>query len=272
MPAKLAICNELFEGWKWEDVFNYAASVGYDGVELAHFTICHSVTDVTNAERQRLSAAAARAGVEVVGIHWVLISPKGFHVNHPDKAIRDKTREYFYELIDFCGDLGGHVIVIGSPKNRNVVAPLTPEQAWDHAVETFRNCCDHAAERDVVLCMEPLDSDQTDFVNRPEQGARMVDQIAHPNFKLTLDVYSMSGENIDIPQAVVEHADHIGHFHANDDNGRGPGSGGADYASIAAALKQIDYRRYASVEVFDFRPDPQTIAQESISFLKAALR
>ncbi|MBN1673808.1 MAG: sugar phosphate isomerase/epimerase [Kiritimatiellae bacterium] len=266
---KFSVCNEFYEGWKLTDVFAHAAKLGYDGVEVAHFTFCDSVTDVSKAERERLKKAAADAGVEVVGVHWILVSPKGLHINHPDKAVRDRTREYFHALIDFCGDLGGRVIVIGSPKNRNVVAPLTPEQAWAYARETFSACCDHAAERDVRLCIEPLGSGQTDFINRPADGARLVEEIGHPNFRLILDVYSMSCEQVDIPRALIEHAPHLAHFHANDDNKRWPGSGGADYPGIARALAQIGYPGYASVEVFDFKPDPETIAREAIGFLKS---
>jgi len=265
---KFSVCSEFFEGWKWEDVFSYAAKTGYDGVELAHFTICDSVEDVSQIERTRLKDAAARAGIEVAGIHWVLISPKGLHVSHPDKAVRAKTAAYFHALIDFCADLGGRVIVIGSPKNRNVLDPLTPEQAWDFARETFAQCCDHAGERDVMLCIEPLGSDQTDFINRPDQGLSFVHAVDHPNFQLILDVYSMNCEKVDMAQAIQDCAEHLAHFHANDDNKSWPGSGSVDYAPVAQALKQIEYRHYASVEVFDFKPDPETIAGSAIRFLR----
>ena len=269
---KLSICSELFEGWKWDDVFVKAGELGYDGVEVAHFTICDSVCDVSAEERSRLKDAAASAGVEIVGIHWVLLKPEGLHISHPDKTIRDTTRDYFHSLIDFCADLGGKVIVIGSPKNRHVMPPLTPEQTWDLARETLRACCDHAGERDVTLCIEPLGSNQTDYINRPGQGARLVEEINHPNFKMILDVYSMSCERLDIPAEIRAHACHMAHFHANDDNRGWPGSGGVDYPPIIQALKDVDYSGYLSVEVFDFDPGPDTIATESIKYLRSLLQ
>jgi D-psicose/D-tagatose/L-ribulose 3-epimerase len=266
---KFSICNEMFEGWKWEDVFKYAAELGYDGVEVAHFTICDSVTEVSKAERERLRRSAKDAGVEIVGIHWVLVKPEGLHISHPNPEIRLKTRDYLHELIDFCGDLGGRVIVFGSPKNRNVLEPLTPEESWDLAKETFQDCCQHAQERDVIVCIEPLASYMTDYINLPEEGARLVDEINHPNFKLILDTYSMSCNKVDMGKAIEQYSEYLAHFHINDDNESWPGSGSIDFGPVASALERIGYDGYVSVEVFDFKPDPRTIAQEAMKSLKS---
>ncbi len=266
---KFSICNEMFEGWKWEDVFKYAAELGYNGVEVAHFTLCDSVAEVSKGERERLRRSAEDAGVEIVGIHWVFVSPKGLHISHPDEKIRAESRDYLHELVDFCGDLGGRVIVFGSPKNRNVLEPLTPGQAWNYAKETFQDCCQHAQGRDVIICIEPLASYMTDYINLPEDGARLVDEINHPNFKMILDTYSMSRNKVDMGEAIEQHGDYIAHFHINDDNESWPGSGGIDYGPVARALKKINYDGYVSVEVFDFKPDSRTIAQESMKSLKS---
>ncbi|MGQ9607759.1 MAG: sugar phosphate isomerase/epimerase family protein [bacterium] len=266
---KFSICNEMFEGWKLDDVFKYAAELGYDGVEVAHFTLCDSVTDVTQSERQRLKSAAESTGIDVVGIHWVLVSPKGLHISHPDAEIRRKTRDYLHELIDFCADIGGKIIVFGSPQNRNVVKPFTPEQTWNAAKETFAECCPHAAERDVIICIEPLASYMTDYINLPEEALKLVEEINHPNFKMILDTYSMNYEKVDMERAIENNAKYLAHFHINDDNKKWPGSGSIDYTPVAKALRKIGYNGYVSVEVFDFNPDPRTIASQSIKNLRS---
>jgi len=269
---KFSICNEMFEGWKLDDVFQYSAELGYDGVEVAHFTICDSVTEVSKLERERLRKSAEKSGVEIVGIHWVLISPKGLHISHPNSEIRLRTRDYLHELVDFCGDLGGRVIVFGSPQNRKTIEPLKPEEAWELAKETFLHCCDHAKERGVVICIEPLASYMTDYINTPEDGARLVEEINHPNFKMILDTYSMNCNKVDMAKAVEKYSQYLEHFHINDDNQKWPLSGGIDYAPVAKALKNINYGKYVSVEVFKFEPDPKTIAQESMKALKAIFK
>ena len=96
----------------------------------------------------------------------------------------------------------------------------------------------------------------------------MVEEIDHPNFRMMLDVRSASDDERPIPDLIRQSASYLAHFHANDDNGRGPGAGNADYAGISAALREIGYDGYLSVEVFDFQPDPETIARGSLKTLR----
>src|SRR5438876_12415501 len=104
---RFAICNEIFQGWKLEDIFAYAAKVGYDGVEIAPFTVADSVGEVSATKRRAIREAAARNKIEIAGIHWVLVKPEGLYLNHPDRGIRGRTAKYFRDLVDFCADLGG---------------------------------------------------------------------------------------------------------------------------------------------------------------------
>src|SRR5262249_15071076 len=119
-PMKFAICNEIFKGWKLDDTLSYAKRLGYSAVEIAPFTLANSVTDISATERQKIRDSAARIGIEIAGIHWVLVKPEGLYINHADPAIRERTSHYFRELVDFCADIGGKVIVVGSPKQRNI--------------------------------------------------------------------------------------------------------------------------------------------------------
>src|SRR6267142_117200 len=111
-PIKFAICNEIFQGWKLEDTFAYAAKAGYDAVELAPFTMAKYVTEVAAIDRQKIRAAAQRHGIGISGIHWVLAQAEGMYLTHPDAVVRQRTSNYFSELVNFCGDLGGEVIVV----------------------------------------------------------------------------------------------------------------------------------------------------------------
>jgi D-psicose/D-tagatose/L-ribulose 3-epimerase len=268
---KLAICNEMFEGWKIEDVFKCTADLGYDAVEIAPFTLAESVVDISQSEREKIRKAAEDAKVEIAGLHWLLVSPKGLYLNHPDAEIRAKTRDYFFALIECCADLDGKIMVIGSPNERNVVDPLTYQQAWKYALETFTECAALAQEKGVMLCMEPLASQHTNFITNPAEAVQMVEAVNNPNFQIILDVTSTAAEKLDMPTQIREYAPHVAHFHSNDDNGYLPGSGNVDYPPIIAALKDIGYTGYLSTEVFDFKPDPETIARRSIEFLRGLI-
>lgn len=266
---KFAICNEIFKGWKLDNTFAYTKRLGYSAVEIAPFTLADSVTLISGAERQKIRDSAARIGIEIAGIHWVLVKPEGLYINHTDATIRERTSDYFRELVDFCADIGGKVIVVGSPKQRNVMPGVAPEQAREWAAATFQAAVAQAAVRHVTICFEPLGPAETNFINTAADAIRFVQQLSSANFQIILDVKAMCTESKPIPQIIHESFPHFAHFHANDKNLKGPGFGDVDFKPIAAALKQVGYNGYVSVEVFNFDEGPEVIATKSLEYLQA---
>jgi sugar phosphate isomerase/epimerase len=265
---KFAICNETFQGWKIDEVFTYCAKLGYDAVEVAPFTLAKYATDVPAAERARIRDAAACAGIAISGIHWVLAQTEGLHLTSPEAAMRERTARYFGDLVDFCADLGGSTIVVGSPKQRNLLPGVTPDEAWTWATEAFRPAVKRAEELGVTICFEPLSPADTNFINTAAEATRFVDQLASPNFKIILDVRAMSSETKPIPQIVRESRGHFAYFHANDANMKGPGFGDIDFKPIAAALREVGYDGFVSVEVFNYDEGAEVIATKSLEYLK----
>ena len=265
---RFGICNEIFQNWKIEDAMSFAAKTGYDALEIAPFTLAKSVTDIPFAERQRLRDAAARAGIAISGIHWVLVQTEGLHLNHPDAAVRRRTADYFCELVNFCADLGGRSIIVGSPKQRNLLDGVTQQQAWDWATETFRASVQCAGDRGVTICFEPLAPTETNFINTAAEAVRFIQQFNSPAMKIILDVKAMCSESKPIPQIIRDSWPHFAYFHANDRNLKGPGFGDVDFVPIAAALREVGYDGTVSVEVFKFDEGPEAIATKSLEYLK----
>jgi sugar phosphate isomerase/epimerase len=263
-----AICNEIFQGWKIEDTLAYAAKIGYDGVEIAPFTLANSVTDISSGERHRIREAAKRHGIEIAGIHWVLVKPEGLYINHPDRSIRERTAQYFCDLADFCADVGGTRMVVGSPKQRNVMPGVSAEQAREWAAETFCDAVARGETREVTICFEPLAPAETNFINTAAEAIEFVQRLNSHNFQIILDVKAMCSESKPIPQIIRESWPHFAHFHANDKNLKGPGFGEVDFNPIAAALKEVGYNGFVSVEVFKFEEGPEVIAIKSLEYLK----
>lgn len=268
LTMNFSICNEPFEGWTIEDVFRKAAELGYDGVEIAPFTLANSVEDIPASRRKEIVEAAKSAGVEIVGLHWLLVKPEGLYLNHPDAGVRDRTRDYLDSLIRFCGDLGGKVMIFGSPKQRNVCEGLTYDQAWEYARETFQHCGRTAADAGVYLCVEALSPAETDFINTVTEAVRMVQEVNEPNFRTMVDIKAISSDGRPLPEIIEEGGDLIKHVHVNEPDGRGPGTGSTDFREVALALRGIGYDGYVSVEVFDYKPDPVTIARDSLAHLQ----
>ena len=263
-----AICNEIYQGWKLEDTLAHAARLGYAGVEIAPFTIANSVNDISTAERQRIRDLAARSQIAIVGLHWLLVKPEGLYLNHTDAGIRERTARYFVDLVDCCADLGGTIMVVGSPKQRNILPGVTREQAWDWTAATFRDAVKRAEDRAVTICFEPLAPAETNFINTAAEAIQFTRQFNSPRFKIIIDVKAMCSESKPIPQIIRESWLHFAHFHANDKNLKGPGFGDVDFKPIAAALKEVGYEGYVSVEVFKFEEGADTIASKSIEYLQ----
>lgn len=265
---RYAICNETFENWEHPRVCDTAAEFGYTGLEVAPFTLAPRITDVPLAERHKLRKQAEAAGLRIIGLHWLLAKTEGLHLTSPNADVRQLTADYLVQLARACRDLGGDLMIFGSPAQRRIPASATRPQAVEYAVDCFQRALDGIAEAGVRLCLEPLAPPQADFIQTVAEACEIIDCIKHPNFVLHLDVKAMSSEAIPIPELIRTHAAITGHFHANDANRRGPGFGATDFVPIFRALKETKYAGWVSVEVFDYTPDPVTIARESMRYMR----
>ncbi len=265
---KTGICNEIFASWSIEDTIKYVSSMGYDGIEIAPFTLANSVCEISDDERKKIKTLAQKNNLEIIGTHWLLVKPEGLSISSPDAQLRKKTSLYFEELVRFTSDIGGKIMVLGSPKQRSIGQGQTGQDVLEYFRQVIKGPLEIARDRNITICLEPLARKETNFVNTVTEAISIIKEINHPNLKLILDVKAMSDENRPYPDIINEGKDYLAHFHANDRNLLGPGFGDVDFAPIIDALKSINYRGYISVEVFDFSPGPETIARKSIEYLK----
>jgi sugar phosphate isomerase/epimerase len=270
---KIGLCNEMFQDWSIEAVLDYVAQLGCDGVEIAPYTLADRLDELSAEQRRAIRRAAERAGVEILGLHWLLVKPEGLSINHPDAAVRARTAECLRALIRLCADLGGRVLTHGSPGQRTVREDWGEEESWYRARETFESCLPTIERSGVTYCIEPLDRNQTNFVNTVGDAVRLVREIGHPGFQLMVDCRSAEasdGSAVAALDAAIA-SEHLRHVHVNDANGRGPGFGRVPFSPILQRLIASDYQGYISVEVFEFDPDPRTIAARSVGYLRGIL-
>ena len=268
---KFAICQELFENWDWVRQCQFIAETGYTGIELAPFTLASRISGVSAQRRRELRSQAEDHGLTICGLHWLLAKTEGFHLTTNDASVRRATTGYLIELGQACADLGGTVMVFGSPAQRNLQPGVSRAQAYENAAEVFRNALPVFADRGVKIVMEPLTPRETDFVNTCAEAAELIQQVGHPNFVLHQDVKAMLSESTPIPELIARYAGITEHFHVNDDNLLGPGMGRTDYHPIVKALLETGYSGWVSVEVFDYKPGAEYIAQTSIDYMRTIL-
>jgi sugar phosphate isomerase/epimerase len=172
-------------------------------------------------------------------------------------------------LAEAARDLGGSVLVLGSPQQRNLLPGVSYDQALGYAAEVLSGIMPAVGDLGVDLCIEPLAPSETDFLNTCDQANELIARVGHPRFVLHMDVKAQSAEaSATVPELIRRHAARAGHFHAQDVNLKGPGMGQVDFGPILKALVAAGYDRWVSVEVFDYSAGAEETARQSIKCLR----
>ena len=267
-----SICNEAFEGWKFADACKAIRKAGYTGIEIAPFTLAERPADVTAEQRREYSGIIRSEGLEFVGLHWLMVSPKGLHVTTPDLELRKRSWEHIGGLIDLCADLGPNgVMVFGSPKQRSTTGGLTRAEATRNYVDGLASVASHALERGVTVLVEALPADQADVVLTLEEAAGIVEEIASPAIQTMFDVHNAIDEHDPHDALIDRYYDRIRHVHVNELDGKHCGAGNYDFKPIFAMLRKRNYTGWISLEAFDFTPGAEKLANESLRHLESQI-
>ena len=269
MPYRLALCSEVYK-LPVEDTIRRVAEIGFEGIEIAPFQLADSVHEVSSAQRAELRNVARDAGIEVIGLHWLLVAPKGLHLTSPDASIRRKTFDYLIALAQLCADLGGKFLVLGSPKQRNIAPGGSHTDARDHTVTGLRGVGKACGQLGVKLLIEPLHPAETNFIQTVEEAISLASDIGEPAVGYIIDCKAMSGMPRGIVGTILEHGKTAGHFHANEPSGLGPGMGDVSFLPILSALAKSGYEGWVSSEPFNYEPDADTVARTALVTLSKA--
>jgi D-psicose/D-tagatose/L-ribulose 3-epimerase len=271
---RIALCNEVLGGMPLERQCEYAASLGYDGLEIAPFTLSDSPEKISTADAAKIRKIVEASGLVVTGLHWLLVKPDGLSLTDPDAAVRARTLEVMMHLIGLCAELGGAVLVHGSPKQRQIAPGETHGIALCRLRDALAQVALAAARVGVTYCIEPLARQETALINTVAEAAELVRSIDHPNLRTMIDCSAVGlTESESIPSLIERWLPTglIAHVQVNDPNRRGPGQGEMKFAPILAALKRHHYAGTIAVEPFDYVPDGPAVAAFSAGYLRGLL-
>ncbi|MEZ5394205.1 MAG: sugar phosphate isomerase/epimerase family protein [Bryobacterales bacterium] len=281
-PFRLSVCNELYEKTPFTDACRSMKKAGWDGIEIAPFTLQTDATQLPKARRAEVRDIIESEGLDFVGLHWLTVGPKGLHVTTPDAETRRKSWDYVRGLVELCADLrpsgvnAGGVMVFGSPFQRSTTGGATREQATRNYVEGVRSIVTDLESADVTLLIEALPVEQCDVIQTLDEAASLVAEIGSPNVQTMFDSHNAINEVDPHAEIVSRNWDKIRHIHVNELDGSYPRPGGGyDFKPVLQIAKDRKFPGWVSMEVFDFTPGSEKIVNESIAYLReeiAALR
>lgn len=275
-PFKVSLCNEVIAGpgRDFAKQCALAAKLGYDGLELAPFTLADDPSALGPREAASFRDIARAEGLAITSLHWLLIKPAGLSITSPDKAVHTRTIDVLRRLVDFCAALGGSVLVHGSPAQRTIGAQQTPEDALTRATVAWAAAAEQAKAARLVYCIEPLSRDQTALINTVAEAAAVVERVGNPALRTMIDTSSSALAEAESPAALIERwwpSGLIAHVQVNDRNRRGPGQGSDPFAPVFAALSRVGYDRVVAVEPFEYVPDGPAAAARAIGYIRGIL-
>jgi D-psicose/D-tagatose/L-ribulose 3-epimerase len=268
---KLSLCNEVIRELPFERQCELAAELGYEGLELAPFTLGDETYRMSASERAAIRGACADAGIAISGLHWLLVAPNGLSITTPDRAVWEKTLDVMRRLVELCAELGGAYLVHGSPAQRRTGgdpdAAARGEAAWAAIASD-------AQAAGVIYCIEPLAPRETDFVNTVADAATIVRRIGNPTLRTMIDTSAAALAEAEPVAAVIERwmpTGLIAHIQLNDRNRRGPGQGADLFAPMLTALTRTGYTGWLAMEPLEYVPDGPTCAARSIGYVAGIL-
>src|SRR4051794_21816058 len=130
---RISLCNEVIAELCFAKQCELAAALGYDGLEIAPYTLSEDPTRLTAAQIAALRRAASDAGIAITGLHYLMRAPAGLSITSTDAAQRQRTIEVMHALCGLCAELGGKILVHGSPDQR-VLAPGDKQTGRHHGI------------------------------------------------------------------------------------------------------------------------------------------
>jgi D-psicose/D-tagatose/L-ribulose 3-epimerase len=271
---RIALCNEVIANLDFPRQCALAASLGYDGLEVAPFTLGDEPHLLGAGARSQIRRAASEAGIALTSLHWLLVKPAGLSITSGAPAVRARTLDVMRRLIGLGADLGCAVMVHGSPTQRRLPEGTEAAAARARGIDAFAGIAEDAARAGITYCIEPLAPNETNFVNSIAEAAEIVNSIGDPALRTMIDCSAAGQSESEPVAALIDRwlpTGLLAHIQVNDRNRRGPGQGSDRFAPVFAALRRNRYEGTIAVEPFEYVPDGAASAARAIGYVRGIL-
>jgi D-psicose/D-tagatose/L-ribulose 3-epimerase len=250
---------------------------GFDGIEFPLFR----PTDVSPA---RIRRAMEENGLEcnAVGVFM-----DGLSILNEDASIRSRSVQRLKDLVAITAECGADTLAgplycpVGYLPGRRRTA-----DEWSRAIDAYQQLGGTLVQHKVTLAIEPLNRFETFFLNTAEDAALLAEQVAHPNIGILYDTFHANIEEKNIAAGLLKIGKHLKLIHTCENDRGTPGSGHVEWDSLFAAIRQLGYDGWLTIESFgfalpelcaaaaiwrDIESSPSAIAYEGVRFLRQAI-
>jgi D-psicose/D-tagatose/L-ribulose 3-epimerase len=269
---RYAACNELVHDRPFAEACALIARHGYQGIELAPYSLADDPLRIPPAQTRELRRTIQDAGLDCVGLHWLLKAPPGLHITTPDNGVRRRSWDAVRSLVDFCREVGGGLMVLGSGKQRGTQG-ISREAAATRLREELAGLAPYLEQAGVTMLLEPLQFKATDVLNTLEEARGIIRELNSSRIASMLDFHNSQDERQPWEDLIATHADLIRHVHLNEVDGHHPslverpGRARSAYAPAFWVLNEIGYGGWISLEIFHAADSPEIVLAETRAFL-----
>ena len=275
---KLAFSTNAFTRFKLVEAIEAIAAAGYDGVEILA-DVPHAypmqmdahLTRTVIAALERTKLAVSNINVNCSFGYWKDAPPEPYFepsLISPIERYREDRIAMISRAIEFARDVGARNISITTGR---MLGPIDPALAASHFQQSIRRLLDHAERLGIDIGIE---CEPGLFLEYTEELVEWIGKIGSPRLGANLDVGHCQVIGEQIPAEVKRLGKRIWNLHVEGMPGRKhyhmvPGTPGdtLDWAGLKRALDEVEYDRFATVELYTMTADPHDAARRSYAFL-----
>jgi D-psicose/D-tagatose/L-ribulose 3-epimerase len=154
------------------------------------------------------------------------------------------------------------------------------------AVDSQQRVGEHAAKVGVTVGLEALNRFECYLVNTMDDLAGLIRRIDHPRIRAMYDTFHANIEEADPIGALRRNRDVVVHIHLSENNRGVPGRGNVPWAETFAAIREIGYDDWLTIEAFgrglpdlaaatkvwrDFAESPEAVYRDGYAHITAHL-
>lgn len=279
---KIGMCMFLWTtrvGPEHESLLADIRATGFDGVEVPVFE--GSPDDYAQLGKRLDQLGLARTAVSANG-------DPALDLISPDATVRRAGIDRMRWVLDCTAALGADRVsgplhsVLGQFSG---FGPTADELS--RAVDSQHEIGAHAATVGVTVGLEALNRFECYLLNTMDDLAAFVRRVGHPNIRAMYDTFHANIEEADPIGALTRNRAEVVHIHLSENDRGVPGRGNIPWAETFAAIRDIGYDDWLTIEAFgrglpdlaaatkvwrDFAESPEAVYRDGFSHIASHLQ